>query len=45
MWVVYGEAHGAYFQETFEDEGAATAYASQVIDGDCDSTVELSYTR
>lgn len=40
---VHGIAHGTEFDERgFEDEDEATAYASSVIDGDVDSTVEVT---
>jgi|KBSSwiS6_1023812.scaffolds.fasta_scaffold98009_1 hypothetical protein len=41
-YTVYGEAHGAYFHETgFPTLNAATDYASTIIDGDQDATVEV----
>lgn len=41
-WRVKGEAHGAQFDAWgFHTEDEAVAYASQVIDGDVDSTIEV----
>ena len=41
MYRVTGEAHGSSFDERFSTESEATDYASLVIDGDLDSTVEV----
>lgn len=39
---VFGEAHGAEFDEKgFPTLAAAEAYASSVIDGDYDSTIQI----
>ena len=38
---VHGEAHGSTFDESFDDEREATDYASLVIDGDVDSTIQV----
>lgn len=40
-WRVEGTAHGAEFSEIFASELEATEYASEIIDGDVDATVEL----
>jgi hypothetical protein len=40
---VYGEAHGSSFDERgFTSEDEATRYASSIIDGDWEATIEVA---
>lgn len=41
LFRVYGMAHGSYFDEEFTSWIEARDYASSIIDGDVDSTIEV----